>query len=96
MSDNIEKYIHKEMDNQAGIDHSYHRTKIVATVGPACDTYEKITRAGTRRRKCISPEFFTRLTRRQSKKLSKTSAELMMKNLSTFLYSAIYKALSCA
>ncbi len=30
------------MDQQAGIAHSTHRTKIVATVGPACDTYEKL------------------------------------------------------
>lgn len=30
------------MDMQAGIDHTVHRTKIVATVGPACDTYEKL------------------------------------------------------
>src|SRR3954462_7628538 len=42
MSDGIEKYLHKEMDKQAGIEHSFHRTKIVATVGPACDTYEKL------------------------------------------------------
>lgn len=30
------------MDKTAGIDHTSHRTKIVATVGPACDTYEKL------------------------------------------------------
>ncbi|MEY4886175.1 MAG: hypothetical protein RL151_1484, partial [Bacteroidota bacterium] len=30
------------MDNQAGIDHHEHRTKIVATVGPACDSYEQL------------------------------------------------------
>lgn len=30
------------MDNKAGIEHSIKRTKIVATVGPACDTYEKL------------------------------------------------------
>ncbi|HLO81814.1 MAG TPA: pyruvate kinase [Chitinophagaceae bacterium] len=40
MSKNIEKYLHKEMDRDAGIKHIDHRTKIVATVGPACDTYE--------------------------------------------------------
>ncbi len=27
---------------QAGLDHITHRTKIVATVGPACDTYDKL------------------------------------------------------
>ncbi len=27
---------------QAGIEHTFHRTKIVATVGPACDTYDKL------------------------------------------------------
>ena len=30
------------MDKQAGLDHAFHRTKIVATVGPACDTPEKL------------------------------------------------------
>ncbi|TDH29318.1 pyruvate kinase [Segetibacter sp. 3557_3] len=30
------------MDRQAGVDHMSHRTKIVATVGPACDTYDKL------------------------------------------------------
>jgi pyruvate kinase len=42
MSKNISKYLHKEMDNKAGFQHMVHRTKIVATVGPACDTYEKL------------------------------------------------------
>src|SRR5665647_69242 len=40
MSKNINKYLHSEMDNVAGFEHSIKRTKIVATVGPACDTYE--------------------------------------------------------
>ena len=42
MSDGITKYLHKEMDRQAGIEHTFHRTKIVATIGPSCDTYEKM------------------------------------------------------
>ncbi|MBN9296094.1 MAG: pyruvate kinase [Filimonas sp.] len=42
MSKNIEKYLHKEMDNKAGKEHTFHKTKIVATVGPACDTYDKL------------------------------------------------------
>ena len=42
MSETVTKYLHKEMDKQAGIEHTFHRTKIVATVGPACDTYEKM------------------------------------------------------
>ncbi|MDB5253085.1 MAG: pyk, partial [Flaviaesturariibacter sp.] len=42
MSKNVGKYYHKAMDKTAGIEHTYHRTKIVATVGPACDTPEKI------------------------------------------------------
>jgi pyruvate kinase len=42
MTQNAEKYYHKEMDKKAGLEHTYHRTKIVATVGPACDTYEKL------------------------------------------------------
>src|SRR6476620_3154696 len=42
MSKNIEKYIYGQMDKKAGLEHTFHRTKIVATVGPACDTYEKL------------------------------------------------------
>ncbi len=42
MSKNLTQYLHKQMDKQAGIEHSQKRTKIVATVGPACDTYEKL------------------------------------------------------
>ena len=40
MSKHLSKYLHQTMDKQAGIQHAFHRTKIVATVGPACDTYE--------------------------------------------------------
>jgi len=42
MSQKLEKYLHKNMDKEAGVAHVNHRTKIVATVGPACDTYEKL------------------------------------------------------
>ena len=42
MRKNVEKYLHPNMDKKAGIDHIMHKTKIVATVGPACDTPEKI------------------------------------------------------
>ena len=42
MSKNVDKYFHRQMDKSAGIEHTHHRTKIVATVGPACDTYEKL------------------------------------------------------
>jgi pyruvate kinase len=42
MSKNVDKYFHRQMDKTAGLEHTYHRTKIVATVGPACDTYEKL------------------------------------------------------
>jgi len=42
MNQKVSKYLHKEMDKDAGINHTMHRTKIVATVGPACDTYEMI------------------------------------------------------
>jgi pyruvate kinase len=42
MARDLTKYLHGEMDKEAGIDHISHRTKIVATVGPACDTYEKL------------------------------------------------------
>jgi pyruvate kinase len=42
MARDLTKYLHNEMDKEAGIQHTIHRTKIVATVGPACDTYEKL------------------------------------------------------
>lgn len=42
MSKNVDKYFHRQMDKTAGLEHRIHRTKIVATVGPACDTYEKL------------------------------------------------------
>lgn len=42
MAKDLTKYLHEEMNKEAGIKHSTHRTKIVATVGPACDTYEKL------------------------------------------------------
>lgn len=42
MSKKVEKYYHAEMDRSAGLAHTFHKTKIVATVGPASDTYEKL------------------------------------------------------
>ncbi len=42
MTNQINKYTHQEMDKFAGIEHTTHRTKIVATVGPACDSYDKL------------------------------------------------------
>src|SRR5215212_7898494 len=42
MAKNIEKYLHKEFDKKAGLEHATKRTKIVATVGPACDSYEQL------------------------------------------------------
>src|SRR5574343_58061 len=42
MSKNLEKYLHKNMDKAAGVKHVMHKTKIVATVGPACDTSDKL------------------------------------------------------
>jgi len=42
MSKNIGKYFHQEMDNQAAQNHVSNRTKIVATVGPACDSYDQL------------------------------------------------------
>lgn len=42
MSKNISKYLHRHMDKEAGIKHTIKRTKIVATVGPACSTYDKL------------------------------------------------------
>ena len=38
----MHKYTYESMDNQAGILHSQKRTKIVATVGPSCNTYDKL------------------------------------------------------
>ncbi len=40
MSKNITKYIHPHMDKKAALEHSTKRTKIVATIGPATETYE--------------------------------------------------------
>jgi pyruvate kinase len=40
MTRSAEKYIYKQMNKEAGIQHGMHKTKIVATVGPACDTYD--------------------------------------------------------
>jgi len=42
MSKNLSKYTYGQMDKKAGLEHTFHRTKIVATVGPACDTYDKL------------------------------------------------------
>ncbi len=42
MSKNISKYLHQQMDKEAGINHVAHKTKIVATVGPACDSYDQL------------------------------------------------------
>lgn len=42
MTKKAEKYFQKNMNIEAGVQHTTHRTKIVATVGPACDTYEKL------------------------------------------------------
>ena len=42
MSKNLSKYLYQQMDKTAGLAHSQKRTKIVATVGPACDTYDKL------------------------------------------------------
>lgn len=42
MSKHISKYLYQQMDKAAGIAHSQKKTKIVATVGPACDTYDKL------------------------------------------------------
>ena len=42
MSKNLAKHLHKNMDKQAGLAHMDHRTKIVATVGPACDKYDQL------------------------------------------------------
>ncbi len=41
MSKNIDRYLNKHT-SQAFTSRHTHRTKIVATVGPACDTYEKL------------------------------------------------------
>ncbi len=42
MTKDLTKYLYKNMNHKAGLDHTTHRTKIVATVGPACDTYDKL------------------------------------------------------
>lgn len=42
MSKNISKYLHPKLEKEAGTKNTMKRTKIVATVGPACSTYEKL------------------------------------------------------
>ncbi len=42
MAKHAAKYYHESTDLDAGLAHKIHRTKIVATVGPACDTYDKL------------------------------------------------------
>jgi pyruvate kinase len=42
MTKTLDKYFHRTMNKEAGIQHINHRTKIIATVGPACDTYEQL------------------------------------------------------
>ena len=42
MSKNIKKYAQPGMDKKAGVEHLTKRTKIVATVGPACESYEML------------------------------------------------------
>jgi len=49
MSKNLDKYLHSNMDKNAGYSHSNKRTKIVATLGPASNSYEimlDLVRAG--------------------------------------------------
>lgn len=42
MNKNLDKYYYRTMNKEAGIQHITHRTKIIATVGPACDSYEQL------------------------------------------------------
>ncbi len=42
MSKHLAKYLHQNMDKEAGISHSQKKTKIVATVGPACEAEDKL------------------------------------------------------
>lgn len=38
----VSKYVYEGMNHEAARQHSAHKTKIVATVGPACDSYEQL------------------------------------------------------
>lgn len=42
MSKEIAQFQARKTELTGGVDHLTHRTKIVATVGPACDSYEKL------------------------------------------------------
>ena len=42
MSQETNRHRNKHGNKQIGVEHRAHRTKIVATVGPACNTYEKL------------------------------------------------------
>jgi pyruvate kinase len=43
MNNNINNYMNSGLEKEEGTVHSTKKTKIVATVGPACDTLEKLT-----------------------------------------------------
>jgi pyruvate kinase len=58
MSKHIDKYLHQNMDKEAGLQHAFKRTKIVATVGPACDTYDKLLALVKSWCECFSSQFF--------------------------------------
>ena len=49
MSKNLDKYFHKQMDKEAGLEHTFHRTKIVALLGLLVILYEKLLRVGKSR-----------------------------------------------
>ncbi|HQD08919.1 MAG TPA: pyruvate kinase [Flavihumibacter sp.] len=42
MSKHASKYLYQQMDKEAGLQHAFKKTKIVATVGPSSDTYDKL------------------------------------------------------
>ncbi len=42
MTKTLDKYFYRSMNKETGIQHINHRTKIIATVGPACDSYDQL------------------------------------------------------
>ena len=42
MGSSISRYLNEQYDKKAGVIHSQKKTKIVATVGPACNSYDKL------------------------------------------------------
>src|SRR5271155_5280621 len=88
MSKNLSKYLYQNMDKEAGLQHTFHKTKIVATVGPACDTYDKLlslVKAGVN----VFRLNFSHGSHEDKTKIIEHIRRLIQRNLSTSLFLVI-------